>query len=98
MCPTLGPQPIPVHYWLDQFISELTCQGITDGVIQGQVMRQLLHGELGQSLLRSIEMPFFDAIVSTGRANPKGHYAVTLASCCKREDILHCHRGATTSH
>ena len=34
------------------------------------------------------------AIVSIGRATLKGHYAVALASCCKREDILRCHREA----
>ena len=66
MCPALGPHPIPVHYWLDQLIPELNGQGITDGVIQGQVLRQLLHGELRQSLLRRIEqMPSLAAIVST---------------------------------
>ena len=97
LCPALGPHPIPVHYWLDQLIPELNGQGITDGVIQGQVLRQLLHGELRQSLLRRIEqMPSLAAIVSTGRATLKDHYAVALASCCKREDILRCHREATT--
>ena len=43
MCQALGPHPIPVHYWLDQLIPELNGQGITDGVIQGQVLRQLLR-------------------------------------------------------
>ena len=32
----------------------------------------------------------------TGRATLKDHYAVALASYCKREDILRCHREATT--
>ena len=41
-------------------------------------------------------MPSLAAIVSTGRATLKDHYAVALASCCKREDILRCHREATT--
>ena len=77
LCPALGPHPIPVHYWLDQLIPELTGQGITDGIIQGQVLRQLLHGELRQSLLRSIEqMPSLDAIVSTGWATLQDLYAV----------------------
>ena len=96
--PALGPQPIPVHYWLDQLIPELTGQGITDGVIQGQVrvLRQLLHGELRQRLLRSSEqMPSLDAIVSTGRATLRDHYAAALACCCKREDIQRCHREAS---
>ena len=101
LCPALGPQPIPVHYWLGQLIPEPrdTGQGITDGVIQRQVVRQLLHGELRQSSLRRIEqVPSLDAIVCTGRATLKDHWAVALASCCKREDILRCHREATTPH
>ena len=71
-CPSLGPHPIPVHYWLDQLIPKLNGQGMTDGVIQGQVLRQLLHGELRHSLLCSIEqMPSLAAFVSTGRATLK---------------------------
>ena len=63
LTPALVPQPIPVHFWLDQLIPELTGQGITDGVLQGQVMRQLLHGEIRKSLLRRIEqMLSLDAI------------------------------------
>ena len=43
-------------------------------------------------------MPSLDAIVSTGRVALKDHYAVALARCCKREDILRCHLEATTLH
>ena len=43
-------------------------------------------------------MPSLDAIVSTVRATLKDHYAVALASCYKREDILRCHQEATIPH
>ena len=35
-----------IHYWFELLIPELRGHGITVGVLQGQVMRQLLHGEL----------------------------------------------------
>ena len=69
VCPAIGPHPIPVQYLLDQLIPELLCQGITDCVLQGQVMRQLLCSELREMLLRLIDpIPPLQAIVSTGRA------------------------------
>ena len=56
---------------IDQLIPELNGQGITDGVIQGQVLRQLLHGELRQSLLRRIEqMP---SLARRHRIHRPGH-------------------------
>ena len=71
-------------------------QGVIDGVIRGQVMRQLLHCELRQGLIRRIEqIQSLDAIVPTGWATLKDHYAVSLASCCNCDDSLRCHWEAT---
>ena len=53
-CAALGPEPVTVHFWLEQLIRKFNGQGVTNSVTQGQFMRRLLHGQLRSELDISI--------------------------------------------
>ena len=67
ICKAIGPDPIPVQYWVERLADELAGQGFTQtdhGITQGHFLRQLLKPPLSDTLITKIALlPAVDAAI-----------------------------------
>ena len=99
ICKAIGPDPIPVQYWVERLADELAGQGFTQtdhGITQGHFLRQLLKPPLSDTLITKIALlPAVDAAIKAGTATLHEHYALALVNCGSPEDALQIHYQAT---